>query len=212
MQSRVGSFSSLEEGQISLRIMHQYSKHLPLRLLLLFLLVGVGVVFLYISMYTYRYINIHSVVSPTASRIQAHNSCVHGIGGLESWIRPPSSLLHKMNDNELFWRASMVPMIEKYPFRRTPKIAFMFLTRGPLPLAPLWERFFKGNEKLYSIYIHSAPSYVPDFPPSSPFYRRQIPSQVLSSASLPLSLMRLFIWLKSLLHEFLLEIYGVLLA
>ena len=25
------------------------------------------------------------------------------------------------------------------------KIAFMFLTRGPLPLAPLWEKFFKVN-------------------------------------------------------------------
>lgn len=176
MQSRVGSFSSLEEGQITLRIMHQYSKHLPLRLLLLFLLLGVGIVFLYISMYTYRYINIHSVVSSTASRIETHNGCVQGI---ESWIRPPSNLLHEMNDDELFWRASMVPMIEKYPFRRTPKIAFMFLTRGPLPLAPLWERFFKGNEKLFSIYIHSAPSYEPDFRPSSPFYGRQIPSQVL---------------------------------
>lgn len=26
------------------------------------------------------------------------------------------------------------------------KIAFMFLTRGPLPLAPLWEKFFKVRD------------------------------------------------------------------
>ncbi|KAL0429883.1 UNVERIFIED_CONTAM: hypothetical protein Sradi_0614300 [Sesamum radiatum] len=83
-----------------------------------------------------------------------------------------------MNDTELFWRASFVPKIEKYPFDRTPKIAFMFLTRGPLPLAPLWEKFLKGKEKLYSIYIHSLPSYQPEFLPSSAFYGRQIPSQV----------------------------------
>ncbi|CAA0821126.1 Core-2/I-branching beta-1-6-N-acetylglucosaminyltransferase family protein [Striga hermonthica] len=86
--------------------------------------------------------------------------------------------MHHMNDTELFWRASFVPRIKTYPFKRTPKIAFMFLTRGPLPLAPLWEKFFKGNENLYSIYIHSLPSYQPGFSPSSVFYGRQIPSQV----------------------------------
>ncbi|PHT79345.1 hypothetical protein T459_17397 [Capsicum annuum] len=61
---------------------------------------------------------------------------------------------------------------------RRAKIAFMFLTRGPLPLAPLWDRFFAGNEELYSIYIHNLPSYQSDFPSSSVFYGRQIPSQV----------------------------------
>ncbi|KAH6801505.1 Core-2/I-branching beta-1 [Perilla frutescens var. hirtella] len=178
MQSRVGSFSSLEEGQVvPHRIMHQYSKIFPLRLLLLFLLLGVGIVFLYISMYTYRFVSIHSVVSSTPSRIQTH-SCVEGSKNLEGWIKPPSTLMHEMNDSELFWRASFGPLIEKYPFKRTPKIAFMFLTRGPLPLAPLWDKFFKGNEKLYSIYIHSLPLYEPEFQPSSAFYGRQIPSQV----------------------------------
>ncbi|KAL1559124.1 glycosyltransferase BC10-like [Salvia divinorum] len=173
MQFRVGSLSALEEGQIPLRIVHQYNKHLPLRLLLLFLLLGVGlVVFLYVSMYTYRCIGIHSV---EPSRIQTHEGCVEG---LESWIRPPSNLVHEMNDTELFWCASLVPTIQNYPFNRTPKIAFMFLTRGPLPLSPLWDRFFEGNDRLYSIYIHSSPSYDPDFEPSSPFYGRQIPSKV----------------------------------
>ncbi|KAF5931978.1 hypothetical protein HYC85_028149 [Camellia sinensis] len=83
-----------------------------------------------------------------------------------------------MNDTELFWKASFVPRIKDYPFNRTAKIAFMFLTRGPLPMAPLWERFFKGHEGLYSIYIHSLPTYQPDFLHSSVFYGRQIPSQL----------------------------------
>ncbi|PKI43544.1 hypothetical protein CRG98_036079 [Punica granatum] len=86
--------------------------------------------------------------------------------------------MHNMNDVELFWRASFVPQIKTYPYRRVPKIAFMFLTKGPLPFAPLWERFFKGNEGLYSIYMHSLPSYVADYPPTSVFYKRQIPSKV----------------------------------
>nr|XP_043613603.1 glycosyltransferase BC10-like [Erigeron canadensis] len=97
---------------------------------------------------------------------------------LDQWIKSPSKLLHTMSDKELFWRASFVPQLKNYPFTRVPKIAFMFLTKGPLPLAPLWERFFKGHEHLYSIYVHSLPSYKANIPPASVFHGRQIPSQV----------------------------------
>ncbi|CAI5997205.1 unnamed protein product [Closterium sp. NIES-65] len=46
---------------------------------------------------------------------------------------------------------------QRRSWRKPPgKIAFLFMTRGPLPLAPLWEKFFKGHEGRYSIYIHAA--------------------------------------------------------
>lgn len=90
----------------------------------------------------------------------------------------PKNLTHSMLDNELFWRASMVPKKEEYPYRRVPKVAFMFLTRGPLPLLPLWERFFKGHEKLFSIYVHAIPGYKLNVSSTSAFYGREIPSQV----------------------------------
>ncbi|XP_078437456.1 glycosyltransferase BC10-like [Wolffia australiana] len=98
---------------------------------------------------------------------------------LNLWIRPPRSLTHDMTDEELLWRASIVPQRKNYPFKRTLKIALMFLTKGPLPLYPLWEKFFEGHEMFYSIYIHSTPSYQAGFPKSSPFYGRQIPSQIV---------------------------------
>ncbi|KAJ7557894.1 hypothetical protein O6H91_04G014100 [Diphasiastrum complanatum] len=42
--------------------------------------------------------------------------------------------------------------------RGKPKLAFLFLTtNSKLPFASLWNLFFKGNENLYSIYIHSDP-------------------------------------------------------
>ncbi|KAK6921200.1 Glycosyl transferase, family 14 [Dillenia turbinata] len=97
---------------------------------------------------------------------------------------PPSSnmmntlLTHKMDEDELFWRASMVPTIPTYPDKRVPKVAFMFLTKGPSPLSPLWEKFFKGNERLYSIYVHTHPSFNMSVPEDSVFYRRRIPSKV----------------------------------
>lgn len=107
----------------------------------------------------------------------------------------PENLTHTMSDDELFWRASMVSKKEDYyPFKRIPKVAFMFLTRGPLPMLPLWERFFSGHEKLFSIYVHALPGYELNVTSSSAFYRRQIPSQVFPSFfNLCIDIMRFYI-------------------
>ncbi|CAN6335248.1 unnamed protein product [Urochloa humidicola] len=107
----------------------------------------------------------------------------NGKAALERWTRPPASASawHNMTEDELLWAASWHPRLaRRYPYRRVPKVAFMFLTRGPLPLAPLWEKFFAGagGRELYSVYVHATPGYRHDFPPASPFYRRQVPSQV----------------------------------
>ncbi|KAF9593226.1 hypothetical protein IFM89_020721 [Coptis chinensis] len=90
-----------------------------------------------------------------------------------------SSLMHNMADRELFWRASMVPKRNGAPYEYVPKVAFMFLTKGPLPLAPLWEKFFKGYEGLYSIYVHSHPLFNDTTSQDSVFYGRRIPSQAV---------------------------------
>ncbi|XP_074295620.1 glycosyltransferase BC10-like [Silene latifolia] len=61
-----------------------------------------------------------------------------------------------MSDEELMRRAaSMIPETEKTVPKTVPKIAFLFLIKGSLPLAPLWEEFFKGHQGFYSIYVHS---------------------------------------------------------
>ncbi|KAI3755065.1 hypothetical protein L1987_54858 [Smallanthus sonchifolius] len=93
-------------------------------------------------------------------------------------FRMPKNVTHGMRDKELFWRASLVPDKREYPFERVPKVAFMFLTRGPLPFLMFWERFFRGQDgNKYSIYVHSNPGVPLSFPNSSVFYQRQIPSQ-----------------------------------
>ncbi|KAF8705098.1 hypothetical protein HU200_031361 [Digitaria exilis] len=53
----------------------------------------------------------------------------------------PSTVTHNMTDEELMWWASMTPKTQSSPYRRVPKVAFMFLARGDLPLRPLWENF-----------------------------------------------------------------------
>lgn len=92
----------------------------------------------------------------------------------------PKDLWHSLTDQELLWLASMVPRISEYPYNRTPKVAFLFLSRGRLPLAPLWEMFFRGHENLFSIYLHTLPEFNYDEPEqSSVFYKRRIPSKVI---------------------------------
>ncbi|KAK7275272.1 hypothetical protein RIF29_16383 [Crotalaria pallida] len=92
----------------------------------------------------------------------------------------PHSVMHDMSDEELLWRASLTPKIGEYPYDRVPKVAFMFLVRGPLPLAPFWEMFFKGHEEYYSIYVHSHPSYNGSNLEESPVFQgRRIPSKIV---------------------------------
>ncbi|KAK6927309.1 Glycosyl transferase, family 14 [Dillenia turbinata] len=132
-----------------------------------------------VSIYVFRHFGFSSMVTAMGPMKPSHQAPGYKESrGLDRWIKPLPNLIHTMTDQELFRRASLVPRVKKYPFNRVPKIAFMFLTKGPLPLAPLWERFLKGNEAYYSVYVHSSPSFRADFPPSSVFFRRQIPSQV----------------------------------
>ncbi|CAF2108069.1 unnamed protein product [Brassica oleracea var. botrytis] len=101
---------------------------------------------------------------------------------VDGFVRP-EEVRHRMSDDELFWRASMVPVKEEYPYDRVPKVAFMFLARGPLPMLPLWEKFFRGNEKYLSVYVHTPPGYDMNVSSDSPFYDRQVPSQKVAWGS-----------------------------
>ncbi|CAH9142682.1 unnamed protein product [Cuscuta epithymum] len=102
-----------------------------------------------------------------------------GKSSLQEYLKPPPCM-HGMSDEELLWRASVVPRVKNAPFTYRPKVAFMFLARGSLPLAPLWERFFKGHDGLYSIYIHSQPSFNGIAHGEGPmFHGRRIPSKTV---------------------------------
>jgi len=160
-----------------------------LKLSLGFLLLGVGVGLSAFGLFLARHSEAVAAAAPALFR-----PCVGAPEeeeALERWIRPPARARHAMADEELLWLASFAPRARGrsggYPFRRVPKVAFMFLAHGPLPLAPLWERFFRGNEGRYSIYVHTMPLYRANFTSDSVFYRRQIPSKVSSSPPGPLA-------------------------
>ncbi|XP_059670599.1 glycosyltransferase BC10 [Cornus florida] len=92
-------------------------------------------------------------------------------------LKEQTSLMHNMSDEELLQKASMAAQIQEFPRNHVPKVAFMFLAKGSLPFTLLWEKFFKGHEGLYSIYIHTHPSFNETVPESSVFHGRRIPSK-----------------------------------
>ncbi|KAE8652353.1 hypothetical protein Csa_022399, partial [Cucumis sativus] len=64
---------------------------------------------------------------------------------------------------------------ELLSLQKSAKSGFMFLTRGPLPMLPLWKRFFADHDKLFSIHVHALPGYELNLSTSSVFYRRADP-------------------------------------
>ncbi|MCO5580948.1 hypothetical protein L7F22_034822 [Adiantum nelumboides] len=124
--------------------------------------------------------------------------CLHRVACAASISLPAedrgSELFHSWSDQELFEKALFAEAIledaaaatasqllsdcqVRKRKMRTPKIAFLFLTRGSLPFLPLWNRFFHGNERLYNIYVHLDPFRAGVFNRSSAgvFWGRLIP-------------------------------------
>ncbi|KAF0923295.1 hypothetical protein E2562_005256 [Oryza meyeriana var. granulata] len=82
-----------------------------------------------------------------------------------------------IGDDELMKLAAAAPR-EVRAGGGAPKVAFLFLTRWDLPMAPLWDKFFDGHRGLYSVYVHSDPAFNGSDPAEgSAFHRRIIPSK-----------------------------------
>lgn len=90
--------------------------------------------------------------------------------------KPTTLPVNEVDDEELLRRAPLVSPDTNGC--RKKKVAFMFLTRGRLPLRRLWEIFFHGHDGFFSIYLHTSPNYKEETPMTSVFFNRKISSQV----------------------------------
>ncbi|KAB5514749.1 hypothetical protein DKX38_028655 [Salix brachista] len=90
---------------------------------------------------------------------QSRNACYvfssRGCQVLTDWLPPAPA--RELTDEEI---ASRVVIREILSASFTPtkkaKIAFMFLTPGPLPFEKLWDKFFSGHEDRFSVYVHAS--------------------------------------------------------
>ncbi|KAG0623801.1 hypothetical protein M758_3G203500 [Ceratodon purpureus] len=89
------------------------------------------------------------------------------------------------SDQELL-RHAFHRAIEGPPGPGHPRIAFLFVVRGPIPLEPVWRKYLQGHEHLWSLYVHPSNPVDYKFPPSSLFHEKEIPSKPVARISMSL--------------------------
>ncbi|CAO2168498.1 unnamed protein product [Urochloa humidicola] len=106
-------------------------------------------------------------------------AAVISAGAAASPPPPLNSIFVGVEDDEaLMAMAAAAPREVVVPAGASPKVAFLFLTRWDLPMAPLWDLFFAGHRERYSVYVHTDPAFNGSEPPvTSAFHRRRIPSK-----------------------------------
>ncbi|KAJ8774206.1 hypothetical protein K2173_009637 [Erythroxylum novogranatense] len=126
-----------------------------------------------------------TITSPTTTFTNYHqNPIVARNNHVSQAIRnlipspPPSQTqtqtLHPGDDGSLLRLASQVNPKPSSP----KKVAFLFLTTTPLPLAPLWELYFNQAQRhLFNIYVHADPRYMYNPPFSGAFADRVFRSE-----------------------------------
>lgn len=113
---------------------------------------------------------------------------------LASWVLSPKTMpsipdLDEADDLALFRRAAVSYFGGSGGARflrrpeSEPKIAFLFLTNSELAFAPLWERFFRGHERLFNVYVHADPATRFTLPPTPSFRGRFIKAKSTQRAS-----------------------------
>ncbi|KAD6119666.1 hypothetical protein E3N88_10937 [Mikania micrantha] len=77
----------------------------------------------------------------------------------------------ELTDEENAARVVITEILKSSPATpNNPKVAFMFLTPGPLPFEMLWDKFFQGHDGRFTVYVHASreqPAH------ASPYFRRR---------------------------------------
>ncbi|KAK4783384.1 hypothetical protein SAY86_007758 [Trapa natans] len=98
---------------------------------------------------------IFAYVYPPQSISACYIFSSRGCDGLSDWLPPVR--VREFTDEEIASRVVIREILNTPPIEtRNPKIAFMFLSPGSLPLEKLWDRFFHGHEGRFTVYVHSS--------------------------------------------------------
>ncbi|GMI89528.1 hypothetical protein like AT4G31350 [Hibiscus trionum] len=71
--------------------------------------------------------------------------------------QPSVFAARELSDEETRSHVVIREILKTPPIQSTnPKIAFLFLTTGTLHFEPLWDKFFRGHEDRFSVYVHTS--------------------------------------------------------
>lgn len=86
---------------------------------------------------------------------------------------------HRMDDEELLWRASFISLRDPERRAGARKVAFLFSFTDRLVFAPLWARFLGGHQGRFSVYLHGTKATVEDKGSLPPVFQdRFVPVEV----------------------------------
>ncbi|KAG8373954.1 hypothetical protein BUALT_Bualt11G0079500 [Buddleja alternifolia] len=94
-------------------------------------------------------------VYPPQSSTACYVFSSHGCKALQNWLPPGPA--RELTDEEIASRVVIRDILKTPPtISISPKIAFLYLTPGPLPFEKLWDKFFQGHEGRFSVYVHAS--------------------------------------------------------
>ncbi|KAK4797730.1 hypothetical protein SAY86_030056 [Trapa natans] len=94
-------------------------------------------------------------VYPPQSSSACYIFSSRGCKALSVWLPPVP--VREFTDEEIASRVVIKEILSTPPIEiRNPKIAFMFLSSGSLPFEKLWDKFFRGHEERFTVYVHSS--------------------------------------------------------
>ncbi|KAF8392916.1 hypothetical protein HHK36_021156 [Tetracentron sinense] len=90
---------------------------------------------------------------------QSHAGCYifssSGCKSISEWLPPVPA--RELTDEEIAAQVVIRDILKIRPSQsKSPKIAFTFLSPGSLPFEKLWDKFFRGHEDRFSIFVHAS--------------------------------------------------------
>ncbi|WRX31626.1 Glycosyl transferase [Theobroma cacao] len=77
--------------------------------------------------------------------------------GCTLYNQPPTFPSRELSDDETISQVVIREILKTPPIlSKKSKIAFLFLTPGTLPFEELWDKFFRGHEHRFSVFVHAS--------------------------------------------------------
>nr|KJB55246.1 hypothetical protein B456_009G069100 [Gossypium raimondii] len=97
------------------------------------------------------------LITAYVSPLSSSTACYFFSSGDCTLYQSPSFPARELSDEETISQVVIKEILNTPPIQSADsKIAFLFLTPGTLPFELLWDKFFRGHEGRFSVYVHAS--------------------------------------------------------